>query len=150
MPRYFLDSSALIKRYHHESGSVHVESIFSTFNSQFFISRLALVEVHSSYARLVREKVLTERDFLTLVTRLRVDIASGLLAVAAVSGQRLEAAAKLLASHGLAVPLRTLDAIQLATADALNGRARLAAFVAADKKLLVAAAHLGLPIIDVS
>jgi hypothetical protein len=42
-----------------------------------------------------------------------------------------------------------LDAIHLATAQALHGRSRIAALVAADKKLLAAAAGGGLPILDI-
>jgi predicted nucleic acid-binding protein len=150
MARYFLDSSALVKRYHQESGSSDVEGLFQGPDSRFFISRLALVEVHSSFARLVREGILTGTDFNKLISRLEGDVASGVLAVAAVSSRRLEAASSILRTHGLANNVRTLDAIHLATAQALHGRSRIAAFVAADKKLLASAAACGLSIHDVS
>jgi hypothetical protein len=150
MARYFLDSSALVKRYHQESGSSDVEGLFQGPDSRFFISRLALVEVHSSFARLVREGILTGTDFNKLISRLEGDVASGVLAVAAVSSRRLEAASSILRTHGLANNVRTLDAIHLATAQALHGRSRIAAFVAADKKLLASAAASGLSIHDVS
>jgi len=151
MARYFLDSSALVKRYHQESGSSAVESLFRRPDNRFFISRLALVEIHSSFARLVREGVLTELDFSKLISRLEADVASSILAVAAVSSRRLEGATAILRTHGLANNVRTLDAIHLATAQVLHGRSRLAAFVAADKKLLASAATAcGLSILDVS
>ena len=141
MARYFLDSSALVKRYHAELGTSDVEALINAPGNRFFISRLALVEVQSSLARLVREGVLTEKDFGELVARLEDDVAAGLLAVVAVSSRRLEGAAAVLGTHGLAHNVRTLDAIHLATAQALNGRSRLAGFVAADKKLLAVAAN---------
>jgi uncharacterized protein len=150
MARYFLDSSALVKRYHQETGSAHVDQLFQAPGNRFFISRLALVEVHSSFARLVREDVLTESDFDKLILRLDDDVASGALTVAAVSSRRLEGASSILGMHGLANTVRTLDAIHLATALALNGRGRIAAFVAADRKLLAAAAACGLATLDVS
>ena len=75
MARYFLDSSALVKRYHAESGSADVQQLFREPAAQFFVSRLALVEVHSTLARLVREKVLSESDFQNLVARLDDDVA---------------------------------------------------------------------------
>ena len=57
MPRYFLDSSALIKRYHQESGTAQVAGLFNGSGNRFFISRLALVEIHSCFARLVKLRV---------------------------------------------------------------------------------------------
>jgi predicted nucleic acid-binding protein len=150
MARYFLDSSALVKRYHQERGTVTVEALFNAADNRFVISRLALVEVHSTFARLVREGVVTEADFVRLIARLEADVAAGALTVAAVSSQRLSEASTLLRTHGSTHPMRTLDAIHLATAQALHVRRRLAALVAADKKLLTAAAACGLPVLDVS
>lgn len=150
MPRYFLDSSALIKRYHQESGTAQVEGLFNVSGNRFFISRLALVEIHSCFARLVRESVLKRADFLPLIARLESDIASGILTVASVSSRRLEGASALLSTHGLTNPMRTLDAIHLATAQALHGRTPIGALVAADKRLLACAATAcGLPVLDV-
>lgn len=149
MARYFLDSSALVKRYHRESGSDDVERLFESSGDRFFVSRLALVEVRSSFARLVREGVFANSDFVKLIARLDEDVASDILTVAAVSSRRLEGAATILATHGLTNPVRTLDAIHLATAQALHGRSRIAAFVAADKKLLAAATVCGLAVRDV-
>lgn len=149
MARYFLDSSALVKRYHDEAGSAQVASLFDAPGDRLFISRLAVVELHSSFARLVREGVLAEPDFRKLVSRLEHDVASGALIVVAVSGPRLNGASSLLGTHGLTGNMRTLDAIHLATAQALHGRNRLAAFVAADQKLLASAAACGLTVLGV-
>ena len=118
MPRHFLDSSALVKRYHQESGSAKVDGLFNATANRFFVSRLALVEVRSSFARLVREGTLTTSEFGDLVARLHEDVASGLLTVVAVSSQRLEGAASILSTLGLTNAIRTLDAIHLATAQA--------------------------------
>ena len=92
-----------------------------------------LVEIHSAFARLVREGVLAESELDKLIARLEADVAAGLLTVAAVSSPRLQSASAILRSHGLKNSIRTLDAIHLATAQALHGRSSLAAFVAADK-----------------
>jgi predicted nucleic acid-binding protein len=139
MARYFLDSSALVKRYHEEVGSDAVDDLFNDPGNRFFISRLALVEIHSAFARLVREGILREAEFDKLIARMEGDVASGLLTVAAVSSPRLQAASTILRTHGLKNTVRTLDAIHLATAQAFHGRSRLAAFVASDKKLLASA-----------
>jgi predicted nucleic acid-binding protein len=151
MPRYFLDSSALVKRYHQESGTSQVERLFNEPGNRFFISRLALVELHSCFARLVREGILSAANFQQLSARLELDVASGVLAVAAVSNPRLQSASAMLSTHGLTAPARTLDVIHLATAQALHARTRLAAFVAADKRLLASASDAcGLAVLDVS
>lgn len=70
MARYYLDSSALVKRYHQESGSAEVDALFHAEGNRFLVSRLALVEVHSSFARLVREGVLAKANFDKLIARM--------------------------------------------------------------------------------
>jgi predicted nucleic acid-binding protein len=149
MARYFLDPSALVKRYHQESGTSVVEGLFSSQEHRFFISRLALVEVHSAFARLVRDRLLREGDLGKLVARLQDDVAAGLLNVAAASSRRLAGASSLLCTHGLTNTMRTLDAIHLATAQALHSRSRIAAFVAADNKILAVASACGMSVLDV-
>lgn len=150
MARFFFDSSALVKRYHQESGTPQVEALFASPDNRFFVSRLALLELHSTFARLVREGILASEGWTALIANLQNDVATGLLMVAAVSSQRLGEASQLLGTRGLSLPLRTLDAIHLATAEALHRRTPLAGFVAADQKLLAVARECGLPVIDVS
>ncbi|MBI2823334.1 MAG: type II toxin-antitoxin system VapC family toxin [Planctomycetia bacterium] len=151
MARYFLDSSALVKRYHQEHGSTGVDALFAAADNRLFISRIAIVEIHSAFARLVRERVLAEADFARLIARLEEDVGTGILNVAAVSSRRLEGAATIFATHGMTHSIRTVDAIHLATAQALHRRGAVAGFVAADKKLLaVASAACGLTILDVT
>ena len=103
----------------------------------------------ATFARLVREQVLQPADFHKLISRWYGDIAARLLLVAALSSQRMEGACSLLRTHGFVHHMRTLAAIHLATAQALHARNPLAALVAADQKLLSAAAACGLTIIDV-
>jgi predicted nucleic acid-binding protein len=150
MARYFLDSSALVKRYHHEYGSGDLDALFSIAGDWFLISRLALVEVQSCLARLMREGKLSSEDRTKSIARMDADVVSGQLTVVAVSTPRLSDACSVLGTHGLAMPIRTLDAIHLATAQAVNGRSRIAAFVAADKKLLAAAQACGLATLEVA
>lgn len=150
MPRYFLDSSALLKRYHSEAGSADVESLFNAAANRLLISELALVEIRSSLARKVREGIFSPAVYQSLVARSDADVSGGRLKAAAVGTLRLSAASALFATHGLTHNLRTLDAIHLATALAIHSRTRLTAFVAADRKLLaVAEQACGLKVIAV-
>lgn len=149
MARYFLDSSALVKRYHVEPGSERLAELFAASDNRFFIARLALVELHSTFARLVRDGTYPISEMHLALGRLSADVASGLLSVVAVSSQRFEAAANILQTIGLTHNIRTLDALHLATAQSLNARSRLSSFVAADKRLLSSAAACGLEVEDI-
>jgi predicted nucleic acid-binding protein len=148
--RYFFDSSALVKRYHQEPGTSVIEALFNKNDSRCFASRLALVEVTSAFARYVREGSLAQDRFENLMARMESDVKAKVLEIVAFSSRRLDAAAVLVRTHGLRNIIRTLDAIQLATAQALNTRNRISAFVAADKKLLASAVACNLATLDVS
>ena len=149
MARYFLDSSALVKRYHSESGSPIVNALFQESANRIVISRLALIEVHSALARLVREKVLSESEFIDLTGNLKEDVANGTLIVVALSSQILDEGSAILSSFGLKNQLRTLDAIHLATVFVLQKRTIIEAFVAADKRLLASADANAVAVLDV-
>ena len=149
MARYFLDSSALVKRYHTEAGTPVLDSLFADRTNRLLVSGLALVEACSAFARLVRERILKSTGFDAYCAMLDSDVVAGILAVSAVSPRRLADASSLLRSHGVSHNLRTLDAIHLATANALHARHRITAFVGADKKLLAAASACGLAVLDV-
>jgi uncharacterized protein len=148
MARYFLDSSALVKRYHVETGTAELDQLFSPPVARFFISRLALVELYSCFARLTREGNITVDDFRLLTGKLDGDVASGVLKVATVGSRQLAAAASIIATHGLSHVIRSLDAIQLATASTLHDRKQLTSFVSSDKRLLAAAIACGLPTLE--
>lgn len=139
MPRFFLDSSALLKRYHVEAGSTDVDALFDDSKNRLLISELALVEVRSSVARKVREGTVSSANYRSMIALLDADVSRRRLKVAAVATRRLAGASALFGVQGLSHNLRTLDAIHLATAMALHARTRLTAFVAADRKLLAVA-----------
>ncbi len=54
MPNYFLDTSALAKLYHRESGSEYMDWIVTESGSRSIISRLSIVEIESVLAIKVR------------------------------------------------------------------------------------------------
>jgi uncharacterized protein len=54
MPRYFFDTSALVKHYHTELGSPKVDLILGESGSEYFIARLTLAEAPSVFAKKVR------------------------------------------------------------------------------------------------
>ncbi len=62
MPAYYLDSSALVKRYVTETGSAWVCNLCDDASNAVFVSELALVEVGSAFARRFHRGEITDED----------------------------------------------------------------------------------------
>ncbi|HZW30432.1 MAG TPA: type II toxin-antitoxin system VapC family toxin [Isosphaeraceae bacterium] len=62
MPRYFFDTSAPVKNDHAEAGTPDVRRILGEAGSEFFISRLATVEMLSGFAGKVRTGLFSVTD----------------------------------------------------------------------------------------
>ena len=111
MTAYFLDSSALVKRYVSETGSVWVQQITAPQTGNLlFIARITWVEVISAFARRQREGSLTSADVALVIQTFRSDLNT--------QYQVIELDAKLAVSAGQLVnqyPLRAYDAVQLAS-----------------------------------
>jgi hypothetical protein len=142
---FFVDTSALAKRYLVETGSNWVVSwIEPPANNVIIMSELAFVEMRSLLARRVRDGVLTPSD----ANALRNDFllhGNNEYLIVLVETNVLNQAARLVDQY----PLRTLDAIQLASAiQAVNVLALPMTFISGDKNLLAAAAGEGFGIDD--
>jgi uncharacterized protein len=72
---YFFDSSALVKRYAHETGSAWVLAITEpTAGHALYIARITAVEVVSAMARRQRGGSVTETDAATAMMDFRHDL----------------------------------------------------------------------------
>jgi len=145
---YFLDSSALTKLYHQESGTWQVQLIAASAGSRITISRLATVEIRSSFAIKVRNRVTTRPVGLDLLRRFQRDVLSKRFDVTQVSDADFDLAGTLVERYAFDHRLRSLDALQLATAVQLWRAGRLDYFVAADKVLCEVAALEGMAVIN--
>ena len=148
MPLYFLDTSAFTKRYLPESGSAWILSLFEDDDCSVAISAIAAVELASALAGAGRRGEITDEQRDTQYRQFVADAAS--LEVLDASEDLLTEASRLLFAP-LSVALRSLDAIQLATAirwsERLNAHNMgLGTFVVADRRLRDAAVALGLPV----
>ena len=147
MALYFFDSSALVKRYVHESGSLWVcDTTASASGHLIHISLLTTAEIASALARRQREGSLSALERDRLFGTFLVDCARSYLLLR-VEEDVIQRAVSLVRHY----PLRTADAIQLASAVQLNQtlqEAQLgpATVVSADDRILDAASHEGLPI----
>jgi predicted nucleic acid-binding protein len=146
----FWDSSALAKRYLPEKGSAWVSNRLDDENAS--ISRLTLVEVASTFRRRSIEAVLDDTQSSELYERFLAD--SQRFAIVQITEAILGLSTDLLLERRpSSLALRTLDAIQLASALAWFEAARArnihpGSFVVADQRLLDAAAALELPVLN--
>jgi len=145
---YFFDSSALIKLYHPELGSQRVAAMFDGTDRQIIISRLAGVELHSALALKTRTGHLDREGSAALRIRFFNDVASGAIALVAVSDFHYPAAERLIIRYGDRQGLRTLDALQLAVALEVQLRIGVDALVAADKVLCDVATLEGFAVLN--
>lgn len=112
MANYFLDSSALVKRYVEEPGSDWVVGLGGAGRGDpIIVSRLAWLEVTSAAVRRARAGDLGEQDLRWLLGRLEEDMRRRYRVVAVGEGTIVQAW-DLVVKHGL----RAADGLQLACA----------------------------------
>ncbi len=143
---FYLDASALVKRYLAENGSAWVESLCADVaNNAIAIARFGLVETAAAFAAKRRGQFITDGEYESALGELLRD---------ASERYRLMAVGPMVMDHAIQLTrrrkLRGYDAIHLACALALNKPLvdlglPLLTFVAADDNLLAAARSEGLP-----
>lgn len=136
---YFLDSSAVGKIYHQETGSEWVRSLYRG-DALLYVSELALVECMSMSARRVREGHITAKAMEAITGTLQADFELRFTALP-FSSDILAKTTDLLKTAGLTTPLRSLDALQLAFFQYIESPDTT--FVSADMRLLDTALGLG-------
>lgn len=138
MPTYYLDSSAVIKRYQSEDGSPEVNRIIEEADSTRFIARLSLVEVQRAFARRLRTRDIADQEYDRLRFGFYADLRRRRLRVKEITPLHYRAAVRLVQQYAptQTVPLlRTLDALHLAVALDIRERDGLDTFVCTDKDL---------------
>lgn len=145
MAVYFLDSSALVKRYINETGSAWVLGLFDlTLNNEFFVAAVAGVEIVAAVTRRSRNGSIAAADAALVCNQLRSDLQTDYQVIEITEG---------IISSGMALAetqgLRGYDAVQLAAGCAINelcvanGLSPII-FVSADEELNLAAVNEGL------
>ena len=148
MAAYFLDTSALVKRYHPEAGTPIIDQMFSEAGAEAIISRLVLVEIVSAFALKVRSGAITTSQFEQYRRQVHRDVRKKTLRVARMAVRHFQLADELLCRHARAQRLRTLDALQLAVAIDLNRALAPTTFVTADNVLCPLAQLEGLTVLN--
>ena len=149
MTHYFMDTSALIKRYVAEVGTAWIHSItIPSARNTIFVAHITQAEIVSGAMRRKRDGAIPERT--TRAVRLLIDRhMSREYRVIGLTGQIVQRAEDLLELY----PLRAYDSIQLASALIANSRLVAAGltrliFISADTRLLTAAIAEGLSVDD--
>jgi uncharacterized protein len=146
---YFIDSSALVKRYVQEVGTQWVRGITRrNISTYVYISRITAVEVTSAVARRRGGGTLSSRRASSILSRFRKHLA-GRYTSMEITPALVNDAMKLANAHRL----RAYDAVQLAAAiglhkDWLDDRLGAFVFVSADQDLNDAATAEGLTVED--
>ena len=130
---YFVDASALVKRYVREPGTDGVRSLFSR-GKKLAAARITAVEVPAALARRARAGDLDERLAVKQAARVAADLAN--MYVVELRREVVRLANELVWRHAL----RAYDAVQLGSALHLKGATGVSlTFVCADRTLADAA-----------
>jgi predicted nucleic acid-binding protein len=148
MAAYFLDTSALVKRYHPEAGTLVVDRLFSEADAEVIISRLVLVEIVSAFALKVRGGTITTAQFEQYRKQVHRDVRKKTLRVARMAVRHFQMADELLCRHAQTHRLRTLDALQLAVAIDLHRAVVPTTFISADDVLCPLAQLEGITVLN--
>lgn len=146
MVNLFFDTSAIVKHYNPELGTAQVDSLLES--GSIAISRLTVVEFHSSLAKKVRMGHLTSDEFQIASRLFRDDIFAKRLNVVRLKIAHYESAVGLIRRIGPTQNLRTLDALQLSVVLSLNEPSRPVGFVCADQALCAIASSEGLTVVN--
>jgi predicted nucleic acid-binding protein len=142
---YFLDSSALVKRYATETGTAWVTSLLDPASrNRLYVAQITGAEVVAALARKRRGLLISAVDAATALAQFRHDFASE-LHIIEVSAAIVSDAMRLAEAHYL----RGYDAVQVAAAISANRRrvtrgAPALTMVSADTDVIAAGAAEGL------
>jgi predicted nucleic acid-binding protein len=141
---YFLDSSAVMKRYVQETGTVWVRALTASGTGNFFYqARITDVEVTAALARRRGQPGLSVVQAVAALRQFRRDFGQD-YRVVEITIALLQRAAQLADTHAL----RGYDAVQLAVALDVHARDQALVLVSADAELNAAATAEGLRVED--
>jgi predicted nucleic acid-binding protein len=141
---YFLDTSAVVKRYVQETGTTWIRTLAAPATGNFiYLARITEVEVTSALARRRGQPGLSVAQAVGALGLFRQDFAQD-YRIAEITVSLLRRAALLADTH----TLRGYDAVQLAAALEVRLQVPALILVSADGDLNTAAAAEGLPVED--
>lgn len=143
---YYLDTSALLKRYKSEQGTEVVNDLFTNKlqDDVLITSYFSALEVEAAVARALKGRILSRASYRAIIGRFAQELGESLL-VQPISNTIVAESI----GHARRYALRAADAIHLSTAMRLSQAAmEPAVFVTSDKELLLTAQAEGLQEMD--
>ncbi len=130
MKRYFFDTSALVKLYHQEKGTEKLDQIINNESYKIIISDLSIVEMTSAFAKKVRTDEIDQKIFKIAITSFEEDITK--FEVIEFDKIIKFEAIKLLKRVGIKEGLKSLDALQIATALVTSRKSKIDLVIVSD------------------
>jgi hypothetical protein len=138
---YSVDTSALVKRYHPERGTAHLDAILAQPDATFIIASITIAELTSALARRREERELSEEGLRRALSKLSEDLITEFW-ILDIERHHIHQAQELILRYGL----RTLDSLQLSLL--LVSKAVSPIFLCSDRHLLAAARAEGISVED--
>jgi predicted nucleic acid-binding protein len=133
---FFIDTSALFKRYQIEKGTAIVSQLLEESDEPIFISSITIIEIISNLKRLCEiDKITTEEQFIKQRTFFYQDIGALDITILDISAEDIIKAEDLILKRYM----KPVDSIQLAIA--LNSKHDNVTFVSSDRRLCKIAAE---------
>ncbi|MBC8389356.1 MAG: type II toxin-antitoxin system VapC family toxin [Actinobacteria bacterium] len=140
MSNYFVDTSALFKRYILEEGTEKIDDIFKQ-GGTFYISDITIIEIISNLKR--KNEISKELDY-TVYKKIKSeffnDIAVGNIKTSSITSRIIIEAINLIDQ----IYITPMDSVQLAAALQLKAERGHMVFICSDKKLATLAEKCGL------
>ena len=144
--RYFFDTSALVKLYHFEEGTDTLDLMIDAENPIIVISDIGIIEMVSALLKKVRMNLTDNKACDSAIAAFESDIDK--FEVIEVDADIKKSARQLLKDFGTTFGLKTLDALQLASALAASGLSKLDLFIVTDRILGVVGEQKGLNVFN--
>ena len=141
MPLFYVDTSALVKRYHIERGSEYIDRLFFDSTAMLVTANFAITELTSALDRKCQEGALTREGLAQVLAVAARDVLEEFWLLELDRDQIHQGQQLILRHH-----LRTLDALHLAMV--LSIKALNPVLVSADTRLLQAAEREGLTLFN--
>ncbi len=144
--RYFFDTSALVKLYHQENGTDTLDQMIDSDNPIIVISDIGIVEMISALLKKSRMNLLDKQTCNHVIAEFEKDIDN--FEVIEVDTVIKNSAGQLLKDFGTIFGLKTLDALQLASALSASEVSKPDLFIVTDRILGSVARQKGLNVFD--
>ena len=144
--KLFFDTSALVKLFHKEIGTNFVIQIVNDTQNKVWISELTIIEFFNAMYRLYRELHINDEELSNLIYEF--DKECNRFFIVSLNEAVIKEAREILISFGKNIPLRSLDALQLASYNLVYENGKDWAFVTSDDRLIQILQSIGMKVIN--